>query len=238
MKQQLLAPLMDPEQIGVWFDDSTGDAVQSALSQQLAHAKATVHYWPEIQSDRIDLALIASRPDAISKCLREAATLRAKAAIVFTSDVSLEQQRQLQEEARRLRIAMIGPASFGIQRPQRQLNASICANSALPGRVALLSQSGALASSILDWAEEYKIGFSVVITLGNEADVDLAQSLDFLASDHDTHAIVMYLECVSNPRAFLSALRAAAGVKPVILLKAGATSIPFNHSGIDPLEEL
>ena len=231
MKQQLLAPLMDPEQIGVWFDESTGSAVRAALSHQLAQSKATVHYWPEIGSDRIDLALIASRPEAISKSLREAATLRAKAAIVFTSEVSLEQQRLLQEEARRLRIAMIGPASFGIQRPKRQLNASICANSALPGRVALLSQSGALASSILDWAEEYKIGFSAVITLGNEADVDLAQSLDFLASDHETHAIVMYLECVSNPRAFLSALRATAGIKPVILLKAGATT----HAPTDPL---
>jgi len=231
MKQQLLAPLMDPDQIGVWFDESTHGAVKEALTQQLKASKAKVGFWPELALDRLDLALIATRSDAISKSLREAATRRAKAAIVYTADVSFEQQQALQEEARSLRIALIGPASFGIQRPQRDLNLSICSNSALPGRVALLSQSGALASSILDWAEEYKIGFSAVITLGNEADVDLAQSLDFLASDHGTHAIVMYLECVANPRAFLSALRAAAGVKPVILLKAGATT----HAPTDPL---
>lgn len=231
MKQQFLAPLIDPDQIGIWFDESASTVVRSALIEQLSRSKAKIGFWPEIQMDRIDLALIASQPEQISKSLREAATLRAKAAIVFTSDVPLEQQQALRDEARGLRIALIGPASFGIQRPKRALNASICANSALPGRVALLSQSGALASSILDWAEEYKIGFSAVITLGNEADVDLAQSLDFLASDHETHAIVMYLECVANPRAFLSALRAAAGVKPVILLKAGATT----HAPTDPL---
>ena len=231
MKQQLLTPLMEPDQIGVWFDESTKDAVREALTQQLAQTKAKVGFWPDIGLDRIDLALIATKSDGISKSLREAATRRAKAAIVYTADVSFEQQQSLREEARSLRIALIGPASFGIQRPQRALNLSICANSALPGRVALLSQSGALASSILDWAEEYKIGFSAVMTLGNEAGVDLAQSLDFLASDHETHAIVMYLECVANPRAFLSALRAAAGVKPVILLKAGATT----HAPTDPL---
>ncbi len=231
MKQQFLAPLIDPDQIGIWFDESASTVVRSALIEQLSRSKAKIGFWTEIQMNRIDLTLIASQPEQISKSLREAATLRAKAAIVFTSDVPLEQQQALRDEARGLRIALIGPASFGIQRPKRALNASICANSALPGRVALLSQSGALASSILDWAEEYKIGFSAVITLGNEADVDLAQSLDFLASDHETHAIVMYLECVANPRAFLSALRAAAGVKPVILLKAGATT----HAPTDPL---
>lgn len=231
MEQQLLTPLVDPESLGVWMDDSTPAHVREALSQQIQLSKCKVSYWPEIDNERIDLALIATDAPRLMDSLREAAQQRAKAAVIYTSAISLELQQALREEALRLRVAMVGPASFGIQRPSLNLNASICSTSASPGRVALLSQSGTLASAILDWAEEYKVGFSTVITLGNEADVDLARSLDFLASDPETHAIVMYLECVSNPRAFLSALRAAAGIKPVILLKAGATT----HDPTDPL---
>lgn len=231
MDNQPLSPLLDPENIGIWFDDATPQAIRAALTTQLASAKAKSLMSPEIGEGRIDLALIATKPEQLMQSLREAATKRAKAAIVFTANVSHELQLQLRDEALRLRVALVGPASFGIQRPSQQLNASVCATTAAPGRVALLSQSGALASAILDWAREYSIGFSSIITLGNEADVDIARALDFLASDHETHAIVLYLECVSNPRAFLSALRAAASIKPVILLKAGATT----HSPTDPL---
>ena len=231
MEKQPLAELFDPRHIGLWFDETTPEVVKDALNGQLADASCLVSTWPGLQEAKIDLALIATRPEQLMQSLHEAATHRAKAAIVYTTDVSLELQSQLKDEALRLRIALVGPASFGIQRPKTRLNASLCATSAKAGRVALLSQSGALASSILDWAEEYKIGFSAVITLGNEADVDLARALDFLAADHDTMAIVLYLECVANPRAFLSALRAAASVKPVILLKAGATT----HAPTDPL---
>ncbi len=231
MEKQPLSDLFDPGHITLWFDDATPQAIKTALTGQLAHAACKVSVWPEVAETKIDLALIATQEDALVQCLHEAATHRAKAAVVYTANVSDKVQQQLREEALRLRVALVGPASFGIQRPKRQLNASLCATSAAPGRVALLSQSGALASSILDWAEEYKIGFSSVLTLGNEVDVDLARALDFLAADHDTMAIVLYLECVANPRAFLSALRAAASVKPVILLKAGATT----HAPTDPL---
>ena len=231
MDKQPLAELFDPRHIAIWCDASTPAAAKAALDAQLAQASCTVSTWPNLQTPKVDLALIATRPEQLMQSLHEAATHRAKAAIVYTTDVSVALQSQLRDEALRLRIALVGPASFGIQRPKTRLNASLCATSAIPGRVALLSQSGALASSILDWAEEYKIGFSAVITLGNEADVDLARALDFLAADHETMAIVLYLECISNPRAFLSALRAAASVKPVILLKAGATT----HAPTDPL---
>lgn len=231
VKHQLLSPLIDPERIGVWFDDSTPSHIREALTNQLPSSRCEVSFTPLKDDQRFDLALIATEESSLLKSLREAAEKRAKAAVIYTTAISQSVQQAIREEALRLRVAMLGPASFGIQRPRLGLNASICSTSALPGRVALLSQSGALASSILDWAEEYKVGFSAVITLGNEADVDLARALDFLAVDPDTHAIVMYLECVANPRAFLSALRAAAGVKPVVLLKAGATT----HAPTDPL---
>lgn len=231
MEKQPLSDLFDPGHVTLWFDETTPSAVRAALTGQLAHASCNVSVWPEVMEPKIDLALIATQENTLVQCLHQAATHRAKAAVVYTTNVSDKVQQQLRDEALRLRVALVGPSSFGIQRPKRQLNASLCATSAAPGRVALLSQSGALASSILDWAEEYKIGFSSVLTLGNEVDVDLARALDFLAADHDTMAIVLYLECVANPRAFLSALRAAASVKPVILLKAGATT----HAPTDPL---
>jgi acetyltransferase len=87
--------------------------------------------------------------------------------------------------------------------------------------VALVSQSGVLAGAVLDWAGDTAIGFSLVVSLGFEADVDLAQVLDYLAGDSRTKAVVVYLEAVSEARGVMSALRALATVKPVVVLKAG-----------------
>ena len=92
---------------------------------------------------------------------------------------------------------------------------------ATPGPLALVSQSGALTSSILDWASQNAVGFSTVVSLGPNTSVDIAQVLDFLASDPQTHSIVVYLEGISSARRFMSALRAAANAKPVVVLKAG-----------------
>jgi acetyltransferase len=231
MENQPLSPLFDPEHIGVWLDDSITPEIRDTLSSRLTQSACELAFWPERKDIKLDLALIATKPESILQALREASGQRAKAAVLFTADIAPGLQRELADEAKRLRIALLGPACFGLQRPSRRLNASICSTTAIAGRVALVSQSGALASSILDWAAEYHLGFSAVITLGNEIDVDIARTLDFLASDPETHAIVLYLECVANPRAFLSALRAAASLKPVILLKAGATT----HNPTDPL---
>ena len=92
---------------------------------------------------------------------------------------------------------------------------------AIPGPLALISQSGALTASILDWAKQNQVGFSNVISLGPYTSVDIAQVLDYLASDAQTHSIVIYLEGISNARGFMSALRSAARAKPVVVLKAG-----------------
>lgn len=232
MEKHLLSPLIDPDHIVVWTDSHTPESVKATLSERLSQARCQLSEWPAVKPDlRPDLALLAVHPDSLLRALSEAASIRCKAAVILTTNVTLELQHAIREEALRLNLAVVGPSSFGVQRPSKQLDASLCSTTALPGRVALLSQSGALASAILDWAQEYNVGFSSVITLGNEVDVDLARALDFLAFDHDTHSIVVYLECVSNPRSFLSALRAAAVLKPVIVLKAGATA----HEPMDPL---
>jgi len=108
-----------------------------------------------------------------------------------------------------------------LQRPSLQLNASAAGPLAKAGSLALVSQSGALTASILDWARNNAVGFSSVVSLGPNASVDIAQVLDFLASDAQTQSIVVYLEGIGNARRFMSALRMAANAKPVVVLKAG-----------------
>jgi acetyltransferase len=101
------------------------------------------------------------------------------------------------------------------------LNASFAHLTPQPGHLAFLSQSGALASAVLDWSAERQIGFSTVVSLGDMADVDVGDLLDLLAGERHTRAILLYLETVPNARKFMSAARAAARIKPVIVIKAG-----------------
>ena len=119
---------------------------------------------------------------------------------------------------------LLGPNCLGFQRPHLNLNASAAGPLAAEGSLALVSQSGALTSAMLDWAQQNHVGFSQVVSLGPNAAVDLAQVLDFLATDTRTQSIVVYLEGISNPRRFMSALRSAAHAKPVVVLKAGRRS--------------
>src|SRR5690606_3704353 len=106
---------------------------------------------------------------------------------------------------------------------------------AKPGNIALLSQSGAIATSLIDWAAENDVGFSHIVSLGDMADVDVGDWLDMLAGDAATRAIIMYLETVTEPRKFMSAARAAGRVKPVIAVKAGrhelAAKAAATHTG-------
>jgi acetyltransferase len=147
--------------------------------------------------------------------------------------------RKLQDEmvaaARRHGVRLIGPNCLGILRPSIGLNATFARTSARPGSVALVSQSGAVAAALLDYAWAAGFGFSSVVTTGDGCDVEFGELLDFLAMDSETRSIALYIEGVHNPRRFLSAVRAAAGIKPVIVLKAGRHTIGRNaalsHTG-------
>jgi acetyltransferase len=118
-------------------------------------------------------------------------------------------------------IHLIGPNCLGIMRPSVGLNATFSKNQAKPGNVALVSQSGAMATAILDWAATRQVGFSTVATLGDAADVDFGDVLDFLALDPKTSSILLYIEGIHDARGFMSGLRAASRMKPVVVLKAG-----------------
>ena len=148
--------------------------------------------------------------------------------------------------ARVHRLRILGPDSIGLIAPRLGLHASTVPTStplmtsssasALQGKLAFVSQSGALASAVFSWAEMRGIGFSEFVTVGTEADIDIADLLDFLVRDPQTHAILLYVEQIRHARKFLSAARAAARGKPVIILKAGrapdAESATASHAGV------
>ncbi len=184
---------------------------------------------------RSDLAIIALPAAEVAAALIIAGRIKCHAALVISSGIDANLAADLHKIATRDGIYLLGPNCLGFQRPQLQLNASVAGELASHGPLALVSQSGALTSSILDWAKKNAVGFSTVVSLGPNTAVDMAQVLDFLAADAQTHSIVVYLEGITNARRFMSALRAAANAKPVVVLKAGRKAAgnraALTHSG-------
>jgi acetyltransferase len=123
--------------------------------------------------------------------------------------------------AHRYSIRIIGPNCLGVICPSGQLNATFGDGTVKDGNLALLSQSGAVCTAILDWAKVQDIGFSTVVSMGGAADIDFGEVLDYLATDSKTTGILMYVEGIRDARRFLSGLKAAARLKPVILIKSG-----------------
>ena len=182
-----------------------------------------------------DLAIIALPPQDLAAALEIAGRMACRSALVIASGIPADQAAALKKIARRESIYLLGPNGLGLQRPPLQLNASAAGPLAKSGSLALVSQSGALTSSMLDWASSNGVGFSSVVSMGPHSGMDIAQVLDFLANDPQTHSIIVYLEGISNARRFMSALRSAASAKPVVILKAGrkpaGNAAAQTHSG-------
>lgn len=123
--------------------------------------------------------------------------------------------------ARKYGMRLIGPNCLGIMMPSVSLNASFAAHMPGAGNLALISQSGAIAAGMVDWAAQRGVGFSGIVTIGDQIDVDIADLLDHFAMDHRTRAILLYIEAIKDARKFMSAARAAARVKPVVVVKSG-----------------
>lgn len=185
--------------------------------------------------ERADLAVIAVPAAQVAAALAYAGRLSCRAALVIGAGLDLAGAEALHALARRHGMQLLGPNSLGFQRPLLKLNASAAGPMAAAGTLALISQSGALSAAVLDWAAQNNVGFSTVVSLGQHSAVDLAQTLDFLADDTSTHAIVIYMEGIGPARRFMSALRAAAKSKPVVVLKAGrhgaGPQMALTHSG-------
>lgn len=123
--------------------------------------------------------------------------------------------------ARSHSLRLVGPNSIGIIAPHAKLNASFAGSTPIPGDLALITQSGALAAGVIEWATTNAIGFSAVASIGGQIDVDFGDLLDYFALDRHTRAILLYVETVEDARKFMSAARLAARAKPVVVIKSG-----------------
>lgn len=182
-----------------------------------------------------DLAVIATPPRTVPGLIGELGAAGVKAAVVITAGLTGEQKQKMLDAARPHLLRIIGPNTIGLLAPRLSLNASFVHIAPQAGRLALVSQSGAIVSSVVDWAATRGIGFSQVLSLGDMADVDIGDCLNMLATSPETSAILVYLESVPAPRKFMSAARAAARVKPVIAVKPGrhaeAARAALTHTG-------
>ena len=257
MEYHYLRPLFDPAVIYVYaaaVDD--GSRYAAALDAALAEGAfvGKLRHWLQDEDGSFhrqigmdanasmglpDLALITlggNGPGAIA-ALEHAAQHGARAAIVYDAHMGADSAQRLIARAQALAVHLLGPASLGLQRPHLQLNACLAGKLPRAGPLAVVSQSGALTAAILDWAESNGVTFSAVASLGRDSALYLADVLDFLASDIRTQSIVLYLESIpeNGARRFMSALRAAARNKPVIVLKAGrhesGKRVAVTHSG-------
>ncbi len=181
--------------------------------------------------DAPDLAVVATPPRSVPEIIAALVARGTRAAVVLTAGLARESApdgrslaQAMLDAARGAGLRVLGPNCVGLLNPVAGLNASFAHTDALPGSLAFVSQSGALTTAVLDWAKTRGIGFSHFVSLGESADVDLGDVLDYLASDTATHAILLYIEGVTSVRKFMSAARAAARNKPVLAVKAGRAS--------------
>jgi acetyltransferase len=188
-----------------------------------------------------DLAVIATPAPTVPGLIAELAERGCRAAVVISAgfegtDGDGAALRQAMREAARPRLLrVLGPNCLGFISPARGINASFAHLTPRAGRLALVTQSGAIAAAALDWAQPRGIGFSHVISVGDAADIDVGDLLDHLALDPETQAILLYVESVVDARKFMSAGKIAARFKPVVVIKAGRSAAgakaAFSHTG-------
>jgi len=175
----------------------------------------------------IDLALVAVAARRVESVIADAAKAGVHALLMLTDPAPADATdrhrwiRELTRFARRHDVRLVGPGAFGVVRSDIGLNASVTDVPVARGRLALVAQSGAVCAAMLDFAAPLGIGFSTVLSIGGAIDVDFGEVLDALLLDNETDGILLYVEVVHDARRFVSALRAAARTKPVIVLRAG-----------------
>ena len=199
----------------------------------MLEAVAGVLAYPDIASlPKVpDMAVICTPPEPIPDMIEALGARGTRAAIVLTAGLDavktvdgMTVTQAMLRAAKPYLFRILGPNCLGALVPGAGLNASFSHLPAQQGGIAFVSQSGALCTAVLDWAAPRDIGFSHFISVGNMADVDLGDVVDYLASDPGTKAILLYIEGVTNGRKFMSACRAAARNKPVLVIKAGVVS--------------
>jgi acetyltransferase len=179
--------------------------------------------------ERPDLAVIATPAATVPGLVEECAVMGIPGCVVIsagfkeTGPAGTALERQILEKARRGRMRLIGPNCLGVMTPPFGLNATFAHDMALPGKVAFLSQSGALGTAILDWSLNTRVGLSAFASVGSMVDVGWGDLIDYFGSDPHTNSIVIYMESIGDARAFLSAAREVVLTKPIVVIKAGRT---------------
>ena len=171
-----------------------------------------------------DIVIIAAPPSKVPDLIAAAGKRNCAAAIIITSGLghgpgSLAEAAERAARAHGVRI--VGPNCLGVLIPPVKLNASFTVRMPQAGDLALISQSGAIAAGLVEWAAKRSVGFSAVVSIGDQLDVDFGDLLDYFALDRKTRAILLYIESISDARKFMSAARAAARSKPVVVVKSG-----------------
>jgi len=242
--QSPLAPLFDPDSIAVVGASDRSSGVGAKLFANLVaggfkgrlhpvnpkHKRvgglAAVASVEDIE-DEVDLAVIATPAATVPEIVEECGQKGIRHAIILSAGFGEAGgdgrglDARLRAAARHAGIRFLGPNCVGLVRPWIGMNATFLRSSTPKGRLALISQSGALCSAISDWAGPHNLGFSALVSLGNSANIDFGDALQFLSTDPKTDAILLYVEGVRDAPAFISALRGAARSKPVIVLKTG-----------------
>ncbi|MGO2090194.1 MAG: bifunctional acetate--CoA ligase family protein/GNAT family N-acetyltransferase [Oceanisphaera sp.] len=252
MPQQGLDALFRPTSIAVigasHRDDGAGKLVMKNLLagnfsgpimpvNPKYEAIAGVMAYPDIESlpRTPDLAIVCTPSDKNTEIIEQLGHKGCKAAIILAAGTTSEQLVQMKHSARAHRMRLLGPNSMGVILPHLGLNVSFSPFPAKPGRIAFVSQSAAVCSTILDWARHNDIGFSHFISLGDACDIDFAQLLDYLARDRHTSAILLYMDSVQEARTFMTAARTASRNKVVLVVKSGKTQLGAQlghlHSG-------
>ena len=244
MGHHYLNQLFAPKSVAVFGASNSADGVGTLVFRNLLdagfkgsvypinpkYAKVQEHTsYPNLTelNKSVELAVIATPAPTVPSILHQCGEHGVKGIVILSAGFAEAGARgqRLQKDcvdiAHQYGMHIIGPNCLGIMRPSSGLNASFTRNQPQAGNLALVSQSGGMCTAILDWAEARKIGFSTVVTLGDAADVDFGDVLDFLALDPKTDSILLYIEGVHDARGFMSGLRTASRMKPVVVLKAG-----------------
>ncbi len=253
-----LEKLFEPDSIAIFGASEKANGVGTTVLKNLIESGFKGHLYPinpkyetvqgltcykalEDLDSPVDLAIVAVPTTAVINTVRQCGVYGVNSMIIHsagfgeTGEKGKKLEKSLMETARHYGIHVLGPNCLGMMRPDIGLNATFLDAVAPKGRLALVSQSGALCTAIIDWSRPHKMGFSTIVSLGNASDVDFGDILDYLAVDSMTDAILLYVEGIHDSRSFMSGLRVAANAKPVIVLKVGrhkkAVEAATTHTG-------
>ncbi len=259
MSKHYLEPLFSPKSIAIFGASNTEDSIGYIVLKNLLEngyqgelyainpkykvIQDQVAYQSlnELGGKPVDLAVIVTPANTVLEVIDSCGEYGVKTAVIISAGFSetgaqgVKLEKKVVAAAKRHGIRLLGMNCLGILRPHLNLNATLLQGRTKSGNLALVSQSGALCSAVLDWAVPNDIGFSTVVSVGTSADLDFGEVLDYLVSDPHTQGILLYIEGIHQARSFMSGLRAAARMKPVIVIKSGrhhsAAKAVMSHSG-------